>query len=338
MMIQLQHFEGPLALLLYLIRKDEMDIMDIKIHEITGQYLDYIKLMKELDIEVAGEFIAMAATLIHIKSRILLPQYGENGEVVEQEDPRKELVQKLLEYQKYQEAAKLLYERPLVGRDVWLRGVREKLQPKEEEIEIEESGLFSLITSYRKILRAAHKRIHRVAAKTQSIASRILQIKDRLIVGAKIALHELVTETEEQARQTLITFLSLLELAKLGFVRLAQNEPYSELWVLPQRPIETDALARVEEYDNIHSQDVVTKLTEEIEVPVEGEQFSLLGTEDGEQTVFEGQMDGDALLKDIENLKFELAEETLTDDMASDDEIMAAEDQLTPEKDPEYEQ
>ena len=73
MMIQLQHFEGPLALLLYLIRKDEMDIMDIKIHEITGQYLDYIKLMKELDIEVAGEFIAMAATLIHIKSRIPAP-------------------------------------------------------------------------------------------------------------------------------------------------------------------------------------------------------------------------------------------------------------------------
>jgi segregation and condensation protein A len=104
--VQLPKFEGPLALLLYLIRKEEMDIMDIKIHEITGQYLEYIKLMKELDLEVAGEFVAMASTLIHIKSRMLLPQYDENGEIVANEDPRKELVQKLLEYQKYQEAAK----------------------------------------------------------------------------------------------------------------------------------------------------------------------------------------------------------------------------------------
>ena len=164
------------------------------------------------------------------------------------------------------------------------------------------------------------------------------QIKDRLIVGARIALRELVTETEEQARETLITFLSLLELAKLGFVRLAQNEPYSDLWILPQRPIEADALARVEEYDNLHSQDVALKLIEEVELPVDGEQYSLLETEDGGQAVFEGQLDGDALLKDIESLKTELAEETLTDEMASDDEIMAAEDQLTPEKDPEYEQ
>src|SRR5690606_23946220 len=120
---------------------------------------EYIKMMKEFDIEVAGEFIAMAATLIQIKSRMLLPQYDENGEIVEQEDPRKELVQKLLEYQKYQEAAKLLYDRPLVGRDLWLRGSRERLEPKSEEIEIEESGLFSLISAYRRMVRAATKRI-----------------------------------------------------------------------------------------------------------------------------------------------------------------------------------
>src|SRR5216110_3153130 len=97
--IQLPKFEGPLGLLLYLIRKEEMDIFDIKINEITKQYLDYIKLMQELDLEVAGEFVAMASTLIHIKSRMLLPSYDENGEIIENEDPRKELVQRLLEYQ-----------------------------------------------------------------------------------------------------------------------------------------------------------------------------------------------------------------------------------------------
>src|SRR3954468_1595754 len=121
--IQLPKFEGPLGLLLYLIRKEEMDIMDINIHEITKQYFEYIKLMKELDLEVAGEFVAMASTLIHIKSRMLLPQYNEEGEEV-QEDPRKELVQKLLEYKKIKELSQQLYKLPLLGRDVFRRGER----------------------------------------------------------------------------------------------------------------------------------------------------------------------------------------------------------------------
>ncbi|HRO67501.1 MAG TPA: segregation/condensation protein A [Pseudobdellovibrionaceae bacterium] len=328
--IQLPHFEGPLALLLYLIRKDEMDIMDIKIHEITGQYLEYIKMMKEFDIEVAGEFIAMAATLIQIKSRMLLPQYDENGEIIEQEDPRKELVQKLLEYQKYQEAAKLLYERPLVGRDLWLRGSRERLEPKTEEIEIEESGLFSLISVYRKMIRAANKRVHKVTAKTQSIASRILEMKDRLVVGVRLTLQELVTSAEERARQTLITFLSLLELGKLGFVGLSQTEPYSDLWVLGKKPIETDAISRVEEYDNLHSEDVAARLTENAEPPREGSEMML--AEDGEgQLVLSGEINGVDLLKDIENLKSDLATEEITEEMASDDEILAAETEMTSE-------
>src|SRR5688572_8792136 len=99
--IQLNTFEGPMSLLLYLIKKEEMDIYDIPINKITKQYLEYIQIMKELNLEVAGEFIAMAATLIYIKSRMLVPQYDENGEEVK-EDPRQELVQKLLEYQKFQ--------------------------------------------------------------------------------------------------------------------------------------------------------------------------------------------------------------------------------------------
>ena len=123
-LVHLQQFEGPLALLLYLIRKEEMDILDINVNDITRQYLDHIRMMKELDLEVAGEFVAMAATLIHIKSKMLLPNYDEKGEVVEtSEDPRKELVQKLLDYQRYQDGAKRLYERPLLNRDLFLRGV-----------------------------------------------------------------------------------------------------------------------------------------------------------------------------------------------------------------------
>lgn len=317
--IQLPKFEGPLGLLLYLIRKEEMDIMDIKVHEITKQYLDYIKLMKELDLEVAGEFVAMASTLIHIKSRMLLPQYDENGEIVESEDPRKELVQKLLEYQKYQEAAKMLYDRPLVGRDVWLRGVRESLHPKEEEIILEENALFSLISTYRRVLRSVKKKIHQVSQKTQSIASRILEIKDRLVIGHKVTMMELVTTLEDRSRQALITFLSLLELGKMGFVSLYQSEVYADIWVEGKKPIEGDVLSRVEEYDAMHADQIAEQMVEKAKKVAdleEDEDFVLTDAEDNMQMSLTS-MDG-----------AEISEDAASDDMASDEEIMMAEREL----------
>lgn len=314
MKITLSQFEGPLSLLLYLIRKEEMNIMNINIHEITSQYLDYIKIMKELDLEVAGEFIAMAATLIHIKSRMLLPQYDENGEVVETEDPRKELVQKLLEYQKYQEAAKLLYERPLVGRDLWLRGVREQLKENgEEEIEIEDNGLFALISAYRLVLRSAKKRIHKVAQKIQSIASRILEIKDRLVIGHRMALRELVTSVDDKARQTLITFLSLLELGKLGFVSLYQSEIYSDIWVEAKRPIETDVISRVEEY--------------EAAAPAENHRTLIDLTEEDSVSTSAATGSDEFVLQDFED-QVELEKPVPIEEMATDEEILAAEQEL----------
>lgn len=320
--VQLPKFEGPLGLLLYLIRKEEMDIMDIKIHEITKQYFEYIKLMKELDLEVAGEFVAMAATLIQIKSRMLLPQYDDNGEIVEaSEDPRKELVQKLLEYQKYQEASKMLYERPLVGRDVWLRGMRETLEPKEDEIVLEENALFSLIATYRKLLRSVKKKVHQVAAKAQSISSRVLEIKDRLIVGRRTTLMELVTATEERARQALITFLSLLELGKMGFVRLYQNEAYGEIWIDTQKPVEQDVLARVEEYDSMRAEDVAAQMMEDaqkIDMNDELLDVEVAASEESAQTE---QLE---FLEDNEEGEVVASE----DDIASDDEILAMEKEL----------
>jgi segregation and condensation protein A len=315
---------------LYLIRKEEMDIMDIKIHEITKQYLEYIKLMKELDLEVAGEFIAMASTLIQIKSRMLLPQYDENGEVVEAEDPRKELVQKLLEYQKYQEAAKLLYDRPLVGRDVWLRGTRESLTEKEEEIILEDNALFSLISSYRKALRSMKKKVHEVAAKAQSIASRILEMKDRLMVGNRVTMMELVNATEERARQALITFLSLLELGKMGFVGLYQTEVYSDIWVETKKPIETDVLSRVEEYDSMRAEDVAAKMMQDAQKVTAEEDLladdETAGEAQAEFTAGPLQMElGDQLADGIE-FSEGLADSTA--EIASDDEILAMENEL----------
>ncbi len=251
LVIQLDRFEGPLGLLLHLIRKEEMDIFDINIHQITRQYMDYIRSMKRLDLEMAGEFIAMAATLIQIKSRMLLPQYNEDGEIVENEDPRKELVQKLIEYQKYQEVSKRLYERHLVGRDVYLRGSRFQFEssPEDGEIILEDKPLFSLISSYRTVIKLMKKGVHRVSSELQSIASRILEMKDRLIVGQRVVMSEFITATEKKSNQVLVTFLSLLELAKMGFVSIFQNETYGEIYIDPKRVVDRDVIARVEEFN-----------------------------------------------------------------------------------------
>lgn len=318
--IQLPQFEGPMGLLLYLIRKEEMDIMDIQVHKITNQYLEYIKIMKELDLEMAGEFVAMAATLIQIKSRMLLPQYDENGEIVENEDPRKELVQRLLEYQKYQDAAKSLYERPLLGRDVWARGLREKLEAKEEEIVLEENALFALISAYRKALRSAKKKVHQVAHKLQSIASRIMEIKDRLIVGQKVAMSDLITNLENRRKQVLITFLSGLELGKMGFVSLFQADTYQEIYFEAKQPIESAHISRVEEYDNLKSEEAAEILIEESEAVI------AMNPEDNE--IIEKMMDEEHA---EDELQMELNPE-VAHEMATDEEIDLALKELNEEK------
>lgn len=315
--VTLPKFEGPLDLLLYLIRKEEMDIFDIKIHEITHQYLEYIKRMRELDLEVAGEFISMASTLIHIKSRMLLPQYNDQGEVIESEDPRKELVQRLLEYQKFQEAAKTLNERPMLGRDVWLRGTREVIKPQEDEIVLEDNALFSLISSYRKAVRSFQKKIHRVSKKAQSIAQRILEIKDRLIPGQRITLRELLTTTEDRTRQILITFLSLLELGKMGFVTLYQAETYGDIYVDPKKDIASDVISRVEEFDGLKAEEAAERLIHEAEADAAQAQLEL------------------PLVEELEMV--DLGEDNLSlgaEEMASDEDILAAENEIDAQAQP----
>lgn len=263
--VHLPHFEGPLPLLLYLIRKEEMDIFDIDIYLITTQYLEYIRRMKELDLETAGDFVAMAATLIQIKSQMLLPQYNQDGEVMEVEDPRRELVNRLLEYQRFQETSKRLYARPLLGRDVWVRGVREEIPVDEDEagIVIEEGGLYALISHYRRAVRNIKKTVHRVATKTKSIASQILSIKDRLIVGKQITLRELLNKADDLRTELLITFLSTLELGKMGYVSVYQSEVYEDIYITTKKHIEGNVVERVQEYDSATSEQVAESLFEQ---------------------------------------------------------------------------
>lgn len=254
-LVHLERFEGPLALLLHLIRKQEMDIFDINIHQITSQYLEYVRTMKQLDLEYAGEFVALAATLIQIKSRMLLPQYNEDGEEIEDQDPRRELVHKLLEYQKFQDAGRQLYERPLLNRDVWARGEKEDLSPTlHEEIVIEDNALFGLISAYRHLLRSAKTTVHNVSVAWPSVSSRILQLRDQLTLGARLGFSRLVAALPEGDREfrsnhILVTFLSLLELAKMGFVSLFQTDSTTELYIETKRAIEREVVVRVESYD-----------------------------------------------------------------------------------------
>lgn len=323
--VQLQQFEGPLDLLLYLIRKEEMDIFNINVVEITKQYLDYIKLMKEFDIEMAGDFIAMASTLIHIKSKMLLPRYDENGEILEQEDPRKALVQKLLEYEKYKEAAKSLYDRPLLNRDVWSRGMREKIEINDSEIELEDNALFSLIGMFRKTMNAMQKRVHKVNIKLQSIASRIMEMKSHLIIGKQVSMSELfnhsLTDLKERSRNVLITFLSLLELGKMELVSIYQTENYGEIYINTKKMIDDDVVSKAENYDNINAESVAQSLINKSNV---------LTDEEVEQIEAETQFElvesyetADLVTKIPEDIQHDL-----TEDMATDEEILMAEQEV----------
>ncbi|MBK7842748.1 MAG: segregation/condensation protein A [Bdellovibrionales bacterium] len=316
LVIHLERFEGPLALLLHLIRREEMDIFDINIHQITSQYLEFIKAMKNLDLENAGEFVAMAATLIQIKSKLLLPQYNESGEVDQDEDPRKELVSKLFEYQKYQDAAHRLNERPLVGRDLFLRGERLDLgSPDVGEILVEENALFALISSYRSTVRNMKKGVHFVAEALLSISERILQIKDVLIIGKIVGFFDLIDAQEKKrSNQILVTFISLLELAKMGFISLFQADDQAEIRIQAKNAVDRDVIARVEDYDNAHSAEVAEQLL------VEAQQGISIDPEEG----------ADKLMADRPSSESPEAEISV-EDGATDEEILEEEKKLIEE-------
>ncbi len=269
--IHLNQFEGPMGLLLYLIRKEEMDIMNINIFQITGQYLAYIKNMSTLDLENAGDFISMAATLIHIKSRMLLPDHKLSDDDELPDDPRKELIQKLLDYQMYKEASLNLYSRTLLNREVWLKGAKEPIpEGPDDTLWVEDNPLFSLITTYRKAINRAKTAVHKVSQRMQSVASRILEIKKYFIPGTWVSFFEILKNEKlkpDQVRASLlITFLSLLELGKLGLVKVFQTDNYGDIHVEAMAEIDGDVISQVEEYEILDSEEKATLLFKDEQV------------------------------------------------------------------------
>ena len=324
--VQTEKFSGPLGLLLYLIRREEMDIFDINIHEITQQYMAYIKNMKKLDLEVAGEFIAMAATLIQIKSKMLLPQYNEEGEVEESVDPRKELVQKLLEYQKFQEAAQQLYERPLVGRDLWLRGEKLKLTVDvEEEIITEENALFSLIRAYRLAIKNMKKAVHKVGAEMQSIADRILQLQHVLTEGVKTSFFKILPP-EKNLNQILVTFLSLLELTRMGFISVFQSENYADIHIESKKNIDGDVVSKAESFERAHTHELAedVRVGNEVFIP---EDIDFEENEEVDAPVSQAQIDRQMAMDFPEETEDYIPGEEFVE-AATDEELLAEEQRL----------
>jgi len=223
--IQLPIFEGPLDLLLYLIRKNEMDIYDIPINIIVEQYQQYLDLMRSLNLEVAGEFLVMAATLSLIKSRTLLPRQEE---AEEEEDPRKELMARLLEYQKYKEAANLLVNRDQAGKDIFVREFREEDlkglagEVQAEKLEFEEVDLFQLLDAFQDLLKRRDLQdIRRVVAERVRVVDRIAYILEILRTRETIGFEELF-QASRTKMDLVVTFLALLELIRLQVVKAFQ--------------------------------------------------------------------------------------------------------------------
>ena len=223
--VQLEIFEGPLDLLLYLIRKNELDIYDIPINLIVEQYQQYLDIMRSLNLEVAGEFMVMAATLSHIKSRMLLPRQEEE---LEEEDPRKELVARLLEYQKYKEAANLILNRDQVGKEIFVRGfVEENLRElagevQAERLEFEEVDLFQLMNAFQDLLKRRDlEDIRRVVAERVRVVDRIAYILGILQEREEVAFEELFKDSQSKT-ELVVTFLALLELIRLQVIKAFQ--------------------------------------------------------------------------------------------------------------------
>jgi segregation and condensation protein A len=231
MKVELSAFSGPLDLLLHLIRKNKIDILDIPMAQVTRQYLDYLKVMREdMDMEVASEFMVMAATLIHIKSRMLLPpEPEEDGEGEEGVDPREELVRRLLEYQKYKKAAEELERQPVLGRDVFLHPPEgEKGEPGAVEEEPEglyrEANLFMLMDAFARVLAGADKRRPVELEREQFHVQDAVELMEaRFRCGRDYRFEELFIAGDTR-RKIVTIFLALLELIKREKVRAAQPE------------------------------------------------------------------------------------------------------------------
>ena len=230
-LVKLQVFEGPLDLLLQLIRKNKVDIYDIPVAKITEQYLEYLEVIKQCDLEVVGDYLALAAQLSLIKSRMLLPEIESDEEEVE--DPRAELVRRLLEYERYKEAAEDLSERDILGKQVFISGTeyRDEYGNALVETEIAASNIWSLIEAFREVYQRKEFSVKEdlvFTLESYTLEERSAQIVEILKFKAKTAFEELFYDQKSKI-DVVVTFLAILELVKNEIINFSQEDPYSKI-------------------------------------------------------------------------------------------------------------
>ncbi|MCD6006202.1 MAG: segregation/condensation protein A [Halomonas sp.] len=232
----LEAFEGPLDLLLYLIRRQNLDILTINVATITHQYIEYVELMKAMEIELAGEYLLMAAMLAEIKSRTLLPR-PPKAEGEEEEDPRAELIRRLQEYERLKEAAETLDTLPRVGRD-WF-SVQAGLPPLEARVIHPDVGLDELLGALSDILKRAElAQAHQISREVLSTRERMLKIMEQLSHDGdhqRYTPFEALFTLEEGRAGVVVTFMAILELAKEAMIEIVQNAPLSPIHVRARR-------------------------------------------------------------------------------------------------------
>ena len=234
--LHLDMFEGPMEVLLYLIKVQEVDIFDIPIVRITEQYLRFLELMREENLDVTGEFLVMAATLIQIKSRMLLPLDREEDEEdeIDEEDPRIELVEKLIEYRKYRDITRILKVLE-EERDQWfVREAKSTIAPdEEEEQELLEVTLYDLTEAFRNVLRfITDDLVHTVEGEGTSVDEKIEHIEDRLAQDGSIAWMDLFRECRSRV-ELVCCFLAILELCRMGRMRAHQHHVFGDIRLFP---------------------------------------------------------------------------------------------------------
>ena len=230
--VKLEVFEGPLDLLLYLIKKEELEIHDIPMEKITAQYVQYLELMKMLDLNVAGEFLVMAATLMMIKSRMLLPVEDRPEMEEEEEDPRWDLVRQLVEYKKFKDAALHLEALELRREDIFGRdGADAVLGGQSSDVALHDVGLFDLISAFSEALKKVkNEELREIFAERFTVAEKIEHLGDRLRREKSFSISKMF-EGMRSRHEIACTFLALLELIRLNQARAVQRETYGEILI-----------------------------------------------------------------------------------------------------------
>ena len=229
--VRLEIFEGPLDLLLYLIKKEELNIYDIPVAKITGQYLEYLDLMQLLDLRLAGEFLVMASTLMQIKSKMLLPPEERGPEELEEEDPRAELVRRLLEYKKFKEAAGRLEELERAQGLTFRRKISPTTFGAGEE-EYFEASLFDLISAFSKILKTIPKKEFLEIIRDEfTVEKKIHDLLHLLVVKPVIYFSKLFEKVKSKT-EIIATFLALLELIRLKEIVVRQSQSFAEIQIM----------------------------------------------------------------------------------------------------------